>query len=99
MITTTDQLDVIFADGFEDAFLGLADRAGQTLAVYSATRALTILARSAERDCGEAVHHECDHEAEASDWFGYNVLGSWLGEGMPLWLDDDLADGWTYVPS
>ena len=66
--------EALFADGFEEAFLGMAERCGQpALAVYDADKCLEILAR--EMDKSEAV-----------EFFNFNVIGAWMGEHTPLFL-------------
>lgn len=68
--------EALLAGGFEEAFLGVAERCGQpTLAVYDADICVEILVR---RD-----HMSYD---DAMEFFEFNVLGSWCGEGTPLFL-------------
>lgn len=75
------------ADGFEDALLGVARRDHQTLLVYSTARAIAILEAQMEEACLDTSPY-CDHWVEATEYFEFNVVGSWMGEGTPLWLDD-----------
>lgn len=68
---------MLLADGFEGAFIGVATRCGQpTLAVYSAHKCIKILV---ERD---GMTHE-----EALEYFNFNVVGGWVGEETPLFLE------------
>ena len=63
------------ADGFDDAIIGIGERCGKDpLVVYSVEKCLEIL-RSQGMD-----------ETEAQEYFNFNVLGSWAGEGTPMWM-------------
>lgn len=66
------------ADGFEKALIGTGRRCGQPdIKVYSIPRALAILMGDQELSYDEAVEH-----------LEYNVIGSWVGEETPIWVDD-----------
>jgi len=68
---------MLLADGFEGAFIGVATRCGQpTLAVYSANKCIKLLV---ERD---GMTYE-----EAMEHFNFNVVGGWVGEETPLFLE------------
>ena len=68
--------EMLLADGFEDAVLGVAERCGQpNLVVYDADKCIKILM---ERD-------GMDHDA-AEEFFHFNTLGAWMGEHTPLFL-------------
>lgn len=75
------------ADGLEDAILGTASRANMPeVLVYSYNKCVKILM---ERD---GVTHE-----EATEWLEYNVIGSWVGETTPIFVqelppDQDVGD-------
>jgi hypothetical protein len=68
--------EILLADGFEDAFIGVAERSSQhPLAVYDAGKCIEILV---ERD---GMSYE-----EAEEFFSFNVTGAWAGEYTPLFL-------------
>ena len=68
---------MLLADGFEGAFIGVATRCGQpTLAVSDANKCLQILI---DRD-------DMNHE-EALEYFNFNVIGAWVGDETPLFLE------------
>jgi hypothetical protein len=68
--------EALLADGFEDAIVGVAVRCGQpTLAVYDAEKCIQILV---ERDGMD--------DDEASEYFEFNVVGAWGGDGTPLFM-------------
>ena len=67
----------LLADGFEDAFVGYGTRFTHGVAVYSKRRCLEVLQ---ERD---GMSRE-----DAVEYFDFNVAGSWVGEGMPVFMED-----------
>lgn len=68
--------DALFADGFEDAIIGIAVRCGQlALVVYDAEKCIQILV---ERDGME--------QDEAIEFFEFNTLNAWAGVNTPLFM-------------
>ena len=69
--------DLLLADGFEEAFIGAAMRFGWTspVAIYDYERCIRILT---ERD-------GMDRSA-AEEYFGFNVLGAWVGDQTPIFV-------------
>jgi hypothetical protein len=68
--------EAMMADGFDAAILGIAMRCGKPgLVVYDAEKCIQILM---DRD---GMSYE-----DAYDFFQFNVVGSWVGEGTPLYL-------------
>ncbi|HLA89211.1 MAG TPA: hypothetical protein VJL28_02120 [Gemmatimonadaceae bacterium] len=68
--------DALLADGFEDAFIGLARRCGQpTLVTYDTDKCLEILIAR------DGMTYE-----EAVEYFEFNVVGAWMGPNTPLYL-------------
>ena len=68
--------DALLADGFEDAFIGVAERCSRpTLAVYDAERCIGIL-----------MARDGMTEEGAVEFFNFNTLGAWGGEHTPLFL-------------
>jgi len=67
--------DALYADGFEDALIGIARRCSQpSLAVYDYDKGIEIIMK----DGGtyeEAVEH-----------MEFNVVGAWVGEHTPIWM-------------
>jgi hypothetical protein len=66
--------EVLLADGFERAFLGIGTQFGRQLAVYDRTACINIL-----------INQGMEPE-EAEEYFQYNVEGSWVGESTPVFL-------------
>jgi hypothetical protein len=68
--------EALFADGFEDALVGVGYRCGQpSLAVYDYELAVKVLI---ERD-------DMEYE-EAVEFLEFNSVGAWMGEHTPVWL-------------
>ena len=68
---------VLFADGFDEAILGLSlDNPKEGFRViYDYSKCISILE---ERD-GMALE-------EAEEFFSFNVVGAWVGKGTPLYV-------------
>ena len=68
--------DALMADGFEKAFLGIYRRFSHPpLAAYSYEECIQVLM---ERD-------KMPYEG-AVEFFDFNVIGSWMGEGTPVFV-------------
>jgi hypothetical protein len=65
----------LFANGFEDAFLGIGHHFNRELAVYDYAKCIEILM---ERDGMD--------EEEAEEFMSFNVTGAWVGEYTPIFL-------------
>jgi hypothetical protein len=70
----------LFADGFDDAILGVARRFGaDPLVAYSREKCISVLMKRDKMS-----------EEDANEFFDFNVIGSWVGEGTPLFIDTKL---------
>jgi hypothetical protein len=67
--------EALVADGFDDAIIGMARQFNQVLVVYDEDKCLSILM---ERD-GMT-------EEEAEEFFEFNVVGAYVGEGTPVYV-------------
>jgi hypothetical protein len=67
--------EVLLADGFEGALLGLAQQFNTILAIYDRDACLRIL-----------VERDGMTPEEAEEFFAFNVQGSSVGEGTPAVL-------------
>jgi len=68
--------DALLADGFDDALIGIASRPGLgPVALYDVEA------------CRAVLINEGQTEADAEEYPCFNVLGSWVGEGTPLFAD------------
>ena len=67
--------NVLLADGFEDAFVGIGRQFGRPLAVYD------------RFECIEILIKEGMSEEEAEEYFQYNTEGAWVGDQTPIFLE------------
>tara|TARA_R110002110_G_scaffold398754_1_gene614418 strand:- start:45 stop:329 length:285 start_codon:yes stop_codon:yes gene_type:complete len=66
---------ILFADGFDKALLGVGSRFGQPdIAVYDTDKCIEILQ-------AQGMTYE-----EAWDTFDFNIVGAWLGEKTPIYM-------------
>lgn len=74
---TDEPLDpnTLYADGFEDALIGLGWQHTKLIAIYDYDKCVEILM---DRD---GMTNE-----EAIEWMEYNVVGSWVGDYTPVFL-------------
>jgi len=68
--------EIVVFDGLEKAFLGYAERYGfaNAVAVYDRDMTINIL-----------MEGGLSREA-AEEYFQYNVIGAWVGEGTPVFV-------------
>ncbi len=66
------------ADGFDDAFIGTTISAfdRKQVAVYDYDKCLLIL-----------MHDNHMKEEDAIEYFDYNVIGAWVGNGTPIFMN------------
>ena len=73
--------DALFADGLEDALIGIHTRFNQPLlAAYSVSKVLQIF-------------HDRDGMSydEAREFYDFNVIGAWMGDGTPVFIEDQMV--------
>ncbi len=70
-------IEFLSADGFEDAIIGVC---GEKL-VYSNDKCIEILMTRDGMSFDEAI-----------EYFEFNVLGAYVGEKTPIWVDDMFWD-------
>ena len=67
--------DTLLFTGFDDCIIGIAERKGETLAVYDYYLIVNQL-----------VNEEGLSEEEAIEHIDYNMQGAWVGEQTPIIL-------------
>ena len=68
------------ADGFDKAIIGIARRCGQAdLVAYDVGKCIEVLTEDMT-------------EEEAIEYFEFNVVGAWMGEGTPVFIYPDEAE-------
>ena len=69
-----DYEGLLFADGFDDAIIGVAERIGmEPVVAYDTNKIIEILSRDMTED-------------EAVEYFEFNVLGAYVGERTPVFI-------------
>jgi len=65
--------NTLFADGLDDAIIGVVERIGfnETIILYDTNKIIKLLE-------AEGMSNE-----EATEYFQYNILGAYMGEGTP----------------
>jgi hypothetical protein len=69
--------DTLFADGFEDALIGTGTRFSYSVSIYSLRKCIDVLMKRDGMSC-----------EEAEEYMQFNVLGAYVGENTPVFLDD-----------
>jgi hypothetical protein len=72
----TDDTDLVFAEGYDKAIMGIVYRDGVPLVVYDTNAILRILCKRDEMWL-----------EEAEEFFYYNIQGAFVGPRTPLFLD------------
>ena len=70
-----DEQSLLFANGYDDAILGIAELNGIASVVYDSAKVVKIL-RSRDRMT----------RADAEEFFAYIVAGAFLGKSTPIFL-------------
>jgi hypothetical protein len=66
---------ILLADGFENAFLGIGQQFNTFFSVYDKNKCIKILTKNMSYE-------------EAIEYFEYNVLGAYVGENTPIFIDN-----------
>ena len=67
--------DLMRMDGFDAAILGVVERIGLQTVCYDLKKVISIL-----------MEQGMD-EQDAWDWYQFNMLGAWVGEATPVFLE------------
>ncbi len=71
---------ILFADGFEDAFIGIGWQFNNPFAVYDIEK------------CKEVLRSRGLGDDEAMEYLDFNVLGAYVGTQTPVFLDPTSLD-------
>lgn len=66
--------DLLKADGFDDAIIGVVERIGVQAICYDQEKVIDIL-------MGNGMTYE-----EAVEYFEFNIAGAWVGDSTPFFL-------------
>ena len=65
--------DLLKADGFDDAIIGVVERIGVQAICYDQEKVIEILMKDMTYE-------------EAVEYFEFNIAGAWVGESTPFFL-------------
>ena len=65
--------ELLKADGFDEAIIGVVERIGVQAICYDQDKVIEILMRDMS-------------EEEAIEYFEFNIAGAWVGESTPFFL-------------
>ena len=74
MSISEEHPDLLTIDGFDEAVIGIVERAGLLAVCYDRNKIISILRRDMS-------------EQEAWEYYEYNILGAYMGESTPVYLD------------
>jgi hypothetical protein len=66
--------DLLTIDGFDEAVIGVVERAGLLAVCYDRNKIISILMRDMNQE-------------EAWEYYEFNILGAYMGESTPVYLD------------
>jgi hypothetical protein len=68
------ELEILLADGFDEAFLGIGQQFNNFFAIYDRFKCVEILAKDMTLE-------------DAEEYFDFNVVGAYVGENTPVFVD------------
>jgi hypothetical protein len=74
MTISEEYPDLLTIDGFDEAVIGVVERAGLLAVCYDRNKIINILMRDMNQE-------------EAWEYYEYNILGAYMGESTPVYLD------------
>lgn len=72
---SANDINCLFADGFDDAIIGLGSCFNSYKVVYDKKKVIDILCKD--------MNYE-----EAIEYFEFNIVGSYVGDETPVFLED-----------
>lgn len=66
--------ELLLADNFDEAFVGVSTQFNKTVTVYDRQKCIEILMREMSED-------------EAYEYFEFNVIGAYVGESTPAFIE------------
>ena len=70
-----NEIDVLFADGFDDAIIGVGRSFDKYKVIYDKSKVIKKLMEDMT----------CE---EAEEYFEYNIIGAYVGDGTPMFLEE-----------
>lgn len=76
-ILADDNPDMLFADGLDDALIGIAESCGRpTVAAYSVNKIIKILVSQGMT------------RTDAREYFSFNIAGAYVGPNTPVFIHE-----------
>ena len=69
------EIDVLFADGFDDAIIGLGRCFNTYKVIYDKSKLIKKLMEDMTME-------------EAEEFFEFNIIGSYVGDGTPVFIEE-----------
>jgi hypothetical protein len=69
------EIELIFADGFDDCIVGIGRQFNRTFVVYDYDEVIHTL-----------MHRDAMEADDAVEFFDYNIVGSYVGDATPCFL-------------
>ena len=79
-----EENECLLADGFERALVGIT-KGSNPVAVYYINKMVGVL-----------VEDEDMHPEDAMEYLDFNVIGAWVGEKTPMYIDLDFQRACTF---
>jgi len=80
--STGEEIILLEPEMFDDAIVGVAERAGGMLVVaYDRNRCVDII----------QADSKCSRE-EAEEYYEFNTACAWMGDGTPVFIDTRIAE-------
>ena len=71
----SNEIEVLFADGFDEAIIGLIKSYDQYKVLYDTDKVLSILSKDMS-------------EEEAVEYFEFNIINAYVGENTPAFTEN-----------
>ena len=82
--------EALLCDGLDKALIGVAERINLTVAAYDVNKIIQILKTQMELDSEQlklsSEEQDSIREDMATEHFEFNIAGSWVGEGTPVFV-------------
>lgn len=78
-----NDLELLVMDEFDEAIIGICHRFTETFVLYDRAKVIEILAADMAADCEEGD----DAETMAWEHFDFNIIGGWVGEHTPAFVE------------
>lgn len=78
-----NDMPMLVMDEFDEAIVGICHRFNDSFVLYDRAKVIEILTAQMAAGCEDGD----DPEEDAWDHFGFNIIGGWVGEYTPGFLE------------